>query len=275
MSARGPATQANETARHSWVGAQWRAILERHIPAARLREGWAIDGRPAAVKLTIRPGEIEAVVAAGSGRSVTARWRVGAFSDAQWQRVVEAMADQAFYPAKLLANELPAGLEALLGSLDLHLVPQESEVAAECTCGEPGPCKHAAAAGCRWAARLDEEPLAALALRGMPVERLLEQVSAARTLRSGGVSAAHTDPLSGEAEPAEPLESLVEDFWRPGPGLGELERMEPPRHAPHALLRRLGPSPLPGRFPLVGLLASVYDRVAEAAVRLRDRAERL
>jgi hypothetical protein len=51
--------------------------------------------------------------------------------------------------------------------------------------------------------------------------------------------------------------------------------MPPPQHAPHALLRRLGPSPLPGRFPLVGLLASVYDTVAEEAIRLRDRAERL
>ena len=37
----------------------------------------------------------------------------------------------------------------------------------------------------------------------------------------------------------------------------------------------MGPSPLQGRFPLVGLLASVYDTVAERAVRLRDHAERL
>ena len=51
--------------------------------------------------------------------------------------------------------------------------------------------------------------------------------------------------------------------------------MPPAVHAPHALLRRLGPSPLRGRFPLVGLLASVYDTVAQRALSLRDRAERI
>jgi hypothetical protein len=38
-------------------------------------------------------------------------------------------------------------------------------------------------------------------------------------------------------------------------------------YAPHALLRRLGSAPLEGRFPLVGLLASIYDSVAVAARR--------
>ena len=76
-------------------------------------------------------------------------------------------------------------------------------------------------------------------------------------------------------EPAKPLEECLGSFWRPGPELGKLQRMPPPHHAPHALLRRLGPSPLRGRFPLVGLLASVYDTVAARAIRLRDHAERL
>jgi hypothetical protein len=39
---------------------------------------------------------------------------------------------------------------------------------------------------------------------------------------------------------------------------------------PHALLRRLGPSPMNGRFPLVGLLASVYDTVAAAARHIQE-----
>jgi hypothetical protein len=36
----------------------------------------------------------------------------------------------------------------------------------------------------------------------------------------------------------------------------------------------LGPSPLNGRFPMVGLLASIYDAVSSAAVRLMDAGER-
>jgi hypothetical protein len=71
-----------------------------------------------------------------------------------------------------------------------------------------------------------------------------------------------------------PLASCIEEFWRAGPELAELEHRPPPQHAPHALLRRLGPSPLNGRFPLAGLLASVYDTVSEAAKRMREEAER-
>jgi len=40
--------------------------------------------------------------------------------------------------------------------------------------------------------------------------------------------------------------------------------------APHALLRRRGPTPLQGKFPLVGLLASIYDSIAEHGRKLRD-----
>ncbi len=43
--------------------------------------------------------------------------------------------------------------------------------------------------------------------------------------------------------------------------------------AKHALLRRLGSSPLEGRFPITGLLASIYDTVSEQARRIRLDAE--
>jgi hypothetical protein len=43
--------------------------------------------------------------------------------------------------------------------------------------------------------------------------------------------------------------------------------------APHALLRRLGQSPLQGKFPLVGLLASIYDSIAEDGRKLRETSD--
>ena len=68
-----------------------------------------------------------------------------------------------------------------------------------------------------------------------------------------------------------PLEACIDDFWRSGPRLAELKRTPPAAHASHALLRRLGPSPLGGKFPLVGLLASIYDAVAKSALRMRNQ----
>ena len=69
------------------------------------------------------------------------------------------------------------------------------------------------------------------------------------------------------------LEACQGEYWREGPRLSDLRDMPPSAHAPQALLRRLGPSELNGKFPLVGLLASIYDHVRDHAVRLRDRAE--
>ena len=40
------------------------------------------------------------------------------------------------------------------------------------------------------------------------------------------------------------------------------------QHVPHALLIRLGSTPIEGKFPFLGLLASIYDSVSDNA---RDR----
>ncbi len=43
--------------------------------------------------------------------------------------------------------------------------------------------------------------------------------------------------------------------------------MPAPDHVPHALLRRMGPSPMGGKFPMVGLMASIYDSIRARAPR--------
>jgi hypothetical protein len=95
-------------------------------------------------------------------------------------------------------------------------------------------------------------------------------------IQSRGVAAAHADPLIPQTQVEPPLlEACLEEFWRSPPSMKGVQEIPPPQHVSHALLRRLGPSPLDGKFPLVGLLASIYDSVAQYAVQLRDQAERL
>ena len=103
---------------------------------------------------------------------------------------------------------------------------------------------------------------------------------------NGGAAATHRDSPATHPAPAQgdpmipesqveppPLEQCLDEFWRIGARLSELETKPPPQHVPHALLRRLGPSPMNGKFPLVGLLASIYDTVANQARRIRDKDE--
>jgi uncharacterized Zn finger protein len=260
----------------TWLGRRWIALVEQLVEPKERHEGLDYARRGQTVTLDLVPGGIDAKVQGRAARPYTTRWRVPVFDEGQWQRLIDAMAAEALYAAKLLARELPEAANALPGLHDLRLVPGDSEVQLECDCGRSAGCKHAAAVGFLTAERLDADPLQAFELRGMAVARLLERLSSVRARQTRAV-AAHVEPIMPHSarHASRPLEACLDSFWRPGQQLAELQHMPPPRHAPHALLRRLGPSPLPGRFPLVGLLASVYDTVAEQAIRLRDRAERL
>ncbi len=122
--------------------------------------------------------------------------------------------------------------------------------------------------------RLEAEPLLIFSLRGLPAEQLLDRLLHAREIREHGVAAAHADPMIPETQiPPQPLGECLDDFWRAGTELSDLEHAATIAHLPHALLKRLGPTPLPGKFPMVGLLASIYDSVSLYARDLRERAE--
>jgi len=67
-----------------------------------------------------------------------------------------------------------------------------------------------------------------------------------------------------------PLEAVVDRFWQCGPEFDAVEIHVEPPDTPLALLRQLGPSPFErGGFPLVGFLATVYDRVTSYATERR------
>ena len=64
-----------------------------------------------------------------------------------------------------------------------------------------------------------------------------------------------------------PLEDGLDSFWETGPEFDSVEiRIEPPER-PLELLEQLGPSPFErGGFPLMGFLATTYDKVSRYAL---------
>ena len=63
-----------------------------------------------------------------------------------------------------------------------------------------------------------------------------------------------------------PVDQLIERFWETGPQFESVRiRIEPPEK-PLALLEQLGPSPFKrGKFPVIGFLATTYDKVSRYA----------
>lgn len=260
----------------SWLTTSWVQLIEELVAVEELIEAREYARIGQTISVEISPGLVEAKIQGRSPRPYTTKLHFPQLSEAQWQQVIDAMAFEAVYAAKLLADELPQATPELFAKLGLLLLPTRESIRVECTCVAEEPCKHAATAGYLIMQQLDVTPLLILTLRGLPADHVVERITQARAIQSHGQAAAHPDPVLADLqEPALALEQCLEEFWRPGPEISELEHMPPPQHAPHALLRRLGPSPLGGKFPLVGLLASIYDTVSQAAIKLRDHAERI
>ncbi|MFQ5414931.1 MAG: hypothetical protein ACE5E6_10780 [Phycisphaerae bacterium] len=64
-----------------------------------------------------------------------------------------------------------------------------------------------------------------------------------------------------------PLEDQLASFWDAGPELDTVDVHIAPPDTPLEMLERLGPSPFErGGFPLIGFLATTYDKVSRSAL---------
>jgi uncharacterized Zn finger protein len=75
------------------------------------------------------------------------------------------------------------------------------------------------------------------------------------------------ESLDAPAVAEAPLEAPLARFWDIGPEFDRVViKIEPPE-TPLALLKQLGPSPFEAReFPLLGFLATTYDKVSRYAL---------
>jgi len=257
------------------IGLRWMKLLEAATEPPVLAAGLAYARSGQTTGLEIKSGGVQAHVQGTALRPYATQVILPAFSEEQWEEVIRTMARESIHVAKLLANEIPPGLDDLLGTMKLLLLPEALNKSHwSCTCVEPQPCKHFAAVGYLLADRLTQAPLLIFTMLGLPAERLLDRLRRARTIQEHGVALAHVDAAIPETQiDPLPLEACLDEFWRLGPQLSESDDRAPAQHVSHALLRRMGPSPLNGKFPMVGLLASVYDTVSAAAVKMRDQGE--
>jgi hypothetical protein len=87
--------------------------------------------------------------------------------------------------------------------------------------------------------------------------------------------AAHEPPPSLKVVPtiyptSPSLEDALDRFWRTGPEFDTVAIDLAPPQKPLAILEQLGPSPFErGGFPLIGFLATTYDKVSRYALERR------
>lgn len=255
-----------------WHAHQFLMAVEVNIAPDAKVLGMEYSEAGQVANYTVNPGVIEAQVQGRGPRPYTARIMVRPLTREEWDKVIERMASEAVYAARLLTGEVPPNIEECFATVGRHLLPHADDgLTTSCDCELPQPCKHVAATGYLMAERIEVDPVVLFALRGLEGERVLEKLQEQRTLQTSGVNQAHgTATHEEDTSGLPPLEQCMDDFWRPGAHLEEALNAPMPEHVPHALLRRMGPSPMGGKFPMVGLLASIYDTIRASALKEQE-----
>lgn len=261
-----------EELRRDYRASRWIMLAERSggDDTFNLGLAYAIAGQ--ALSLDAGPGRIVASVQGARRSPYQVTIEFPTWDESDWQRAIEVIGREPSLFADVLVGDASQRLCAALERGGLHLLPTRDEtVQARCECASKSRCKHIAAAIILAAQKSINEPAFLTLVRGLSMAALVDRLQQERGIEARGAVPAHPEPgLDVLALAAAPLEESIESFWTSVGEPRDAERPAGPHHVSHALLRRLGPSALPGRFPIVGLLASIYDAVSERAKSMQD-----
>jgi len=254
----------------TWWSKRWVSVLESFNMGARLTRGRSYARQGQVLSIDVQPGLVKARVQGSRPRPYNVEIHLKPLSDQDWDKVTDAMADQALFAAKLLAGEMPTNIEEAFSAVQLSLFPTAArELETDCTCPDwANPCKHIAAVYYLLAERFDEDPFLIFKLRGRTKEQIIEVLRHKRAASLPAESASPS-PDADDSTPAEnalSLEDHLDTFWQAGEALNNFTVNPTASKVDKAILKRLGDAP----FTVAGqnissLLAKAYDTVDTAS----------
>lgn len=246
------------SAPRSWWGKRWaesvRLAAPEPVPRGRSRP------RGARLRnLDATTGEATVEVQTASVLPYEVRIAVAAIPEPVWDAATAELKRQALFAAKLLAGELPPGVEDALTRAGGSLFPAPGEVRLKCNCpaGTSG-CRHGALAERTLAEAIDRDPFLLFDLRGRPRDAVLVALGVSPSGLASGAAAEET------AEPELP----AAEFRKARGDLGALHFHIAEPEAERALLTRLGDPP--GWRAPPALIDAVGPAVEAAARKARD-----
>jgi len=254
----------------TWWSKRWVSVLESFNMGARLTRGRSYARQGQVLSIDVQPGLVKARVQGSRPRPYNVEIHLKPLSDQDWDKVTDAMADQAIFAAKLLAGEMPTNIEEAFSVVQLSLFPTAArELETDCSCPDwANPCKHIAAVYYLLAERFDEDPFLIFKLRGRTKEQIIEILRHKRAASLPAESASPS-PDADDSTPAEnalSLEDHLDTFWQAGEALDSFTVNPTASRVDKAILKRLGDAP----FTVAGqnissLLAKAYDTVDTAS----------
>ncbi|HEY6540995.1 MAG TPA: SWIM zinc finger family protein [Ktedonobacteraceae bacterium] len=249
----------------TWWSKRWISTLESFSMGTRLTRGRSYARKGQVISIDVEPGIVKAKVQGSMPKPYNVKIRLKPLSDADWEKVTDAMASQALFAAKLLAGEMPTNIEEAFHAVRLSLFPTAlSDLETDCSCPDyANPCKHIAAVYYLLAERFDEDPFLIFKLRGRSKEQIISTLRAKRVETLPPESASSlTGDEAGQAENDSLLEDNLATFWQAGEGLSIFAVNPTAPDIDKAILKRLGDAPFTvDNRNLTALLSKAYDMV--------------
>jgi uncharacterized Zn finger protein len=189
----------------TWWASRWIAALERLVNPGRLARGRTYARAGQVLSLDVTRDGVQAVVQGSRPEPYNVTIEFKKLTDAEWDRVIDVMASEAIYAARLLSGEMPEQIEEVFAAAGTTLFPaHEGDMRTRCSCPDwANPCKHIAAVHYLLGERFDQDPFLMFLLRG----RSQEEIVAALRARRAGADAEQP----GEADASAELDLAT--FW--------------------------------------------------------------
>jgi len=248
----------------SWWATRWIAALERLMDSGRLSRGRSYARRGQVLNLDIGAGRVTARVQGSRPSPYKVSIDLVPLKDAEWERALDAMAEQAIFTAKLLNGEMPENIEEAFAQVKINLFPTSGkDLVTSCSCPDyANPCKHVAAVYFLLGEQFDEDPFLLFKLRGRNKEQVIVALRARRSVAA--VAEAKADYGAESAPDGPPLAERLVGFWQAGPELASFRVKIAAPVVSLPLLKRLGPPPGEAGPHGAGSSASAVERLSAA-----------
>ncbi|HZG69700.1 MAG TPA: SWIM zinc finger family protein, partial [Herpetosiphonaceae bacterium] len=181
----------------SWWAKRWIAVLETFGWGSRLTRGRSYARQGQVLNIDLQVGRVNARVQGSRATPYRVKIEIPPLGDAQWERAIDSMAEQAIFAAKLLAGEMPQNIEDAFTAAGVPLFPRSArDIITACSCPDPAnPCKHIAAVYYLLGERFDEDPFLIFHLRGRTREQIVDALRARRASATGDASDQQVAPV--------------------------------------------------------------------------------
>lgn len=263
---------SNVEIQREWWVERWLELLDKYRFKKRLERARVYARQGNVQSIDFQDNKVLAKVQGTDPEPYKLSIWLDAFTDEDWQYIIETMSQRAVFAAKLLAGEMPANIEEVFTANGLSLFPFKlDEVHSRCSCPDKAnPCKHIGAVYYLLADRFSEDPFVIFQLRGRSREQI---VSKLREIR--GVTEETSDVELGTNVSGKSgfTAANLDDFWSYKAQLEPSLVVIAPAPTSETILDVLGAIPLSGEAGknvnspvLMQSLEAVYQSASQHAI---------